>query len=374
MVRIFCAGTGRLLLTRSVIVPTLLLTVPVSSTCATEPGDGVEWTRCPEHTRAADPRWGPVLTDIERRLDAKHGDKYRHDDPVTHGHETSHAIAADLRTAGRVRTVGFYCLTGRAAVLIEPAVRLSQVAATVPVTLRGPLFEPYLKAEGWDDSALYVLDEWTAYLNGAAVWHDQRRHGLVNREADALFGPREFAPYALALCLAVETHDPNYLSAKSSGRQFREFMAYCLKRCGELCGASLPDTEAAAELRRLALRWYGREFCEHYVFSKSGAEPREKASEAPTAPRPPSYADQYTRALRERLPLLVEVGECPAELVRRAQLDYPNALRVRRDDFPGVTGPCVVVSEPRSGWLEWIETRRPTAVARTERSTPPGAE
>lgn len=62
---------------------------------------------------------------------------------------------------------------------------------------------------------------------------------------------------------------------------------------------------------------------------------------------PPSYADCYSQAVREDRPLVVFVG-VPA---------MPGPwLSHECDSFEGVPGKGVILSRPRDGYLEWVET------------------
>lgn len=254
---------------------TLMLVLHIIS-LATEPGDAVVWLNFPAQKAANATHYGPVLTDIEEHLPAHYGTQYRDADPVTWAHETTHGIHSELRNNYSKGGNGFYCLNGRACLLKNPRVRLSQVAAFVPQQHRLMRFGTYLQSQAsvWDDTPTYILDEWVAYTNGCACAIDREKVGLsLNHGRDAIVGPVEFIPYVLALCLAIERHDPAYLQGPD-GTQFKELVAHELRRAVRLyqAGMAMPRLRWEQELPALdqslmdvARRWYGAEFCRNYL-------------------------------------------------------------------------------------------------------------
>jgi len=196
------------------------------------PGDNVDWYTFAASKTLSDGSWGPALTDIENHLPSKYGTTYRDSDKITHGHETSHGIHADLRNyhnkTGK-RANAFYVLNDKAALVIEPNMRKSAVAAHVPATLRGSRYSLYITGQtAWDDTPLYVWDEWNAYVNGGAVGTDLVKRGMWKYGwRDGVNGQLEFAVYAVAVAMAVQKTDPTYLT---SNEQFREFLAWNLRR------------------------------------------------------------------------------------------------------------------------------------------------
>jgi hypothetical protein len=201
-----------------------------------QPGDNVDWIDYAGQQAISDESWGDALTDIVRHLPASYGTTYYDSDKVTHGHETSHGIHAHLRNnfnnTGQ-RANGFYALDDRAAIIVEPNIRKSQVAAYVPAALRGSRFSLYITgSSSWDDTPLYVWDEWVSYTNGGVVGVDLANSGMWSYGwRDAVMGQLEFTVYALALGMAVAELDPSYFAANT---QFKEFMAWNTKRAMEV--------------------------------------------------------------------------------------------------------------------------------------------
>ncbi|MBI2395965.1 MAG: hypothetical protein HYV09_40760 [Deltaproteobacteria bacterium] len=196
------------------------------------PGDHVEWLAFPAQKSLSDASWGPALTDVENHLPSSYGTTYRDADKITHGHETSHGIHAHLRNyfnkTGQ-RANALYVLGDRAAIVVEPKIRKSQVAPFVPTSLRGSRYATYVTGQtAWDDTPLYVWDEWNAYVNGGAVGTDLVKRGLWKAGwRDGVNGQLEFAVYAVAVAMAVQKHDPAYLEGN---QQFRELLAWNLRR------------------------------------------------------------------------------------------------------------------------------------------------
>jgi hypothetical protein len=245
-------------------------------------GDNVQFItyKATKHSTRAD--WGEALLDITNH--EAPGDSNNYNDKVTLGHETSHGIHAYLRnknTQPGKRVNAFYVLHDRGVIVEEPKIRKSQVAPFVPPSLRGSRYSTYITGQSaWDDTPLYIFDEWNAYVNGAEVGVD-----LVNKKLwkdgwrDAVMGPLEFSVYALATAQAVKKLDPTYFS---TNKQFLEFVAWNLRRSmdlfleGSLMSSftwktqddyfrNLRKNPDAEGLRAFARETFGDEWC-YFVF------------------------------------------------------------------------------------------------------------
>ena len=193
----------------------------------------------------SDPSWGAALTDIVHHLPRSYGDAYYDADTVTWGHETSHGIHAHIRnylndTGDRAN--GFYVLDDRACLVREPMMRKSDVAPFIPASLRWWRYDLYITGSpDWDDTPLYVWDEWVAYTNGAEVGVDRNRRGLwTSGWRGTVDGAIEFTVYAIAVGMAAEAHEPGYFAREPN---FRAFLAYNARRAVRLFreGRTLPD-------------------------------------------------------------------------------------------------------------------------------------
>ncbi|RCK78825.1 MAG: hypothetical protein OZSIB_0975 [Candidatus Ozemobacter sibiricus] len=203
-----------------------------SSTSGNTYGGKLEFINFPPSKNLSNSSWGPLLTDIENHLPPKYGTQYRDQSPSTHAHETTHGINSHIRNymnkTGR-KANGFYVGNNRAVVLVEPNVRKSAAVPYVPNSLRGSRFNLYLLGmSAWDDTPLYIFDEWVAYTNGALVAVDQVKRGLWRQGwTDAVHGALEFTAYSFALAMAVAQRDPQYFAKYTP---FKEFMAFQAKR------------------------------------------------------------------------------------------------------------------------------------------------
>jgi hypothetical protein len=273
------AGGRREMPTRAALLALLAVTVlPAGPLFPREPGEAVPWVAFPPQKAVKELRWGPFLTDLETHLPAQYGKQYQAPDLVVHAHETSHGIHAHLRNQyalKRQRVNCFYVGQNQAAVLAEPNVKLSQVAALVPDPLRLGRFKLYLvrQQKDWENEPLYVFDEWVAYGNGARAGIEMAQKGLYATDKnDAVFALLELNVYAVYTALAVEKHDRGY-----DRTPLTEFLAWNLKRSMALYHAGsrlgpfdwdnhqyyrrLQTGAEAAEVRRCLRRWYGERWC-----------------------------------------------------------------------------------------------------------------
>jgi hypothetical protein len=151
---------------------------------------------------------------------------------ATNVHETAHGIHSYLRmqhSRGGTKINGFYVLDGRAVIIEEPNMRKSRVAEFVPQNLRSYRYPTYITGQrAWDDTPLYIYDEWSAYVLGGMTNVDDVKNGVYKGGwTDGVSGCIGFSIYAVATCMAIEKYDPNYWE---NNRQFRNFTIWQLKR------------------------------------------------------------------------------------------------------------------------------------------------
>lgn len=212
-----------------------------------DPADGVEWFTWPAQQNGNDPSWGAALDDVHDHLPSSYGDTYWFDDAITAAHETTHGIHAHLRNYEAPNPFdynAFYVLGDKAAFVLEPDITKSDVVPQIPQALRGPRFDTYLTGQQeWDDTPLYIFDEWNAYVNGADIGVQQVQGGLYDDGwTDAVMGPLEFCVYAIATAKAVAEGDPDYFA---SNTQFKAFTAWELRRAMAIfeTGRAMSDFE-----------------------------------------------------------------------------------------------------------------------------------
>ena len=188
---------------------------------------------------------GAALTDIVSHLPSSYGNTFYNSDLVTWGHETSHGISAHVRnnfnTTGR-NANAFYVMGDQAVVVAEPRILKRQVGAYVPVGFRGSRYSLYIAGQAaWDGQPLYILDEFNAYTNGAAVALNLHKDNLwTYGKQDVLAGLVEFVGYSLALGRAVEANESEYFQTYP---QFAAFLGYAIERAMTTyrAGSQIPD-------------------------------------------------------------------------------------------------------------------------------------
>lgn len=151
-----------------------------------------------------------VLADIDSHLPAN-SDYVNRAEPINWGHEGTHGIASEIRQSKGQFYNGFYCLKNRAVVFREPHIKKSDVAQRVPAELRGKIFALYMGGmTEWENEPLYVLDEWTAYTNGATVGFQGIPNPSVRSFPNDVSSALEFTGYANTLLATIDELDPTY--------------------------------------------------------------------------------------------------------------------------------------------------------------------
>jgi hypothetical protein len=228
---------------RLVLLFAFLSQVFIFSVAFGNPGDEVSFLDLKPFNSRTNSQWSPILTDIIQH--EAPGDSNQYDDKVTVAHETTHGINSYIRNhlnnTGK-QANGFYVTGNKAVLIIEPNIYIHDVAPIVPQSLRGDRYSTYISgSSSWDDTPLYIWDEWVAYTNGGEAGVDLVNSGLWNDGwRDAVAGQIEFTVYAIATAMAVKNLDPNYFN---TNKQFKEFLAWNLKRSMEsfLIGKEMPD-------------------------------------------------------------------------------------------------------------------------------------
>ncbi len=155
-----------------------------------------------------------------------HQGQIRYDSSDDLGHETVHGINAAIRGkyGGTGNVNGFYLLEGKAVVLKEPNVKMSDVAGYIPSQLKGTSsYNLYIRdgQQYWQNEPLYIMDELTAYTNGGMVSVETGRRRSMNIP--------DFMTYSIALGRTVEQRDKTYWRSPH-GEKFRNFLGYSLER------------------------------------------------------------------------------------------------------------------------------------------------
>lgn len=180
----------------------LFAALVLSLICLSVPADEPEFSFL-EPLHPVRPGLPLSLQDIESRLAADHD--LRGEDEITWAHEGTHYIDSRL---SRDPVRAFYCLRGRVARVRHPKISITQVAAAVPLKLRGAIYQQYLvnQRRHWDQQPLYIVHEWLAYTNGSQVRKELgwEKRGETERHM------AEMGVYVSVLVSLTETHDPDY--------------------------------------------------------------------------------------------------------------------------------------------------------------------
>lgn len=257
-----------------------------------EPGTGVVFQDFPAQNDKTSSAWGPIMTDVIQHLPLSYGNTYYDNDKITYTHETSHGIHSHIRNnlndTGE-RANGFYIPGNRAALVVEPNIRKSDIAQYVPQALRGSRFELYLiGSSDWDDTPLYIWDEWNAYINGGEAGVELVQSNLWDAGwRDGVAGQLEFTVYGIATAMAVRDLDEQYFN---SNTQFREFLAFSVKRAMDSYRVgstletfawetqdnyynTLENSPEAADIRDFAVEIFGQRWTDTNLFGRDVQPP-----------------------------------------------------------------------------------------------------
>lgn len=148
---------------------------------------------------------------------------------TTHCHEATHMLNSRMREdLGLQQVNAFYVGYGQAIVLPEPRTTLERVGKRV-TQYRNSTFQLYFVGglRDWNNQPLYVLDEYSAYVNGsqAALESGHDDHGSIDR---AIW----FGHYSDALVATVQAEDPQYEYLQD----LAEFVQLQKERVAEIAG------------------------------------------------------------------------------------------------------------------------------------------
>lgn len=145
----------------------------------------------------------------------------------TNAHETSHMISSQLRNKYRRNLNGFY-YNGMSGILInQPNLTIKDVGPYIPENLRGYRYQLYFvdQLKHWNDSPLYIMEEWNCYSLGGAVSIVDYHQEKEVEKTDAVAGCFEFMIYTTALYMCIAHKDPGYLNHNEN---FCKFFNYLL--------------------------------------------------------------------------------------------------------------------------------------------------
>jgi len=119
---------------------------------------------------------------------------------------------------------GVYLLNGDFCLLRDPNITMKQVRELVPIKrATANSYQLYLVHQGaaFDDRPLYILDELTAYINGA---------NQIGKSGGDRFGTvLDFIPFSASLGMAVQANDSKYWKSKD-GEDLKDFLGYATRK------------------------------------------------------------------------------------------------------------------------------------------------
>lgn len=125
---------------------------------------------------------------------------------ITSAHECTHGCNSDIRNATKGRVNGFYVGGDRAIVVPEPNCKKSSCIPFISASLRSARYDMYVVgAQSWEDSPLYIFDEWTAYVNGYWAGITLKRLEGYTESGRVMDGPIEFNAYGVAVLMSAKS-------------------------------------------------------------------------------------------------------------------------------------------------------------------------
>lgn len=168
----------------------------------------------------------------------------------TNAHESTHRLQSQLRNANGGRVNAFYLLNGKACIVKEPGIKLSYVSKFIPASLRSYRYQLYCvdQQHHWNNEPLYLVDEWSAYINGCSVSLEDSKARRLREKTDAASGVIEMGIYSVAMAMAVEKYDPHYFK---TDKQFLPFIRYQWKRAKAVYDEAAPLFPSDNQVRQL---------------------------------------------------------------------------------------------------------------------------
>lgn len=164
---------------------------------------------CPPIREPLQGKYPPILKELYSRVDNPHRFRDPTDptDLVTWTHELTHG--ASNQVWNKKGKQGLYMLDGKGVILTHPNITMEQIARSIPVEKRGKIYQLYLvdQRRWWNDSPIYICDEWLAYTHGAIA---HRQMGWVDRRKDTYQSAREMEVYVREMVKVIEQRDPDY--------------------------------------------------------------------------------------------------------------------------------------------------------------------
>jgi len=141
-----------------------------------------------------------IINDIEQHMPPQH--IYRDNDKITWAHETTHGLDAEIRNRYQYENNCYYVLKNKYVILPRCKLSLVEIRNVIPdfVMRDTQHVNFYFDNHTWNN-AQYILEEWTAYINGAYMYNEIKpRDG----ESEVVFALM-FNVY----CMYISLNEPN---------------------------------------------------------------------------------------------------------------------------------------------------------------------
>jgi hypothetical protein len=206
------------------------------------------------------------LVDIEERMPAGHIYANRND-KTNWAHETVHGLNSRLRGQVGPGVSPFYIGNGRYWIVANPKTTLTRVSQQIDPKWRRHIYDLYFRQQlpSWNDTPLYVLDEWTAYLSGAEVSRELWGYDATNTPDDR-YAPADILSaqlmyrYAEALVEAIKIDDPNYKDMEN----LTSFVNYNKQRTISLVKQRVPNKPYVPKREVITLATTAHRMFGHY--------------------------------------------------------------------------------------------------------------
>lgn len=166
---------------------------------------------------------------------------------TTSTHEVNHAISADIRNNKFKNEIqspknGFYLLNNTCIIFTQPKILKSQASEYISKELRGFRYGTYVTGQtAWEDSPLYILEEWNCYIAGSSCAIELAEMGNTSpKGTDISSGPVEFLMYSMGLVLAIEKRDKDYFTREPNFLPFCSYQAARALKTAEKCNEYFP--------------------------------------------------------------------------------------------------------------------------------------
>lgn len=222
--------------------------------------DNLQVSEVPPLRRINGESGSKIMDEIRERLppgkDVGQADYYMEGEnsPSTDTHEGTHGLNSRLRNSEEYRSLypgrqinAMYLGDGKTLVLPEPNIGISDVRDYLRREgyVQGDRFDSYLVRQQpmWEEQPLYILDELSAYTNGAQTAVELAENGNWNSNViGTVDGAIEFTHYADGLVETIREKNPEYLQSPE-GKKLINYLEWNRERVRDIAMRSMKYPE-----------------------------------------------------------------------------------------------------------------------------------